>query len=645
MGWTKNIGESLGRELAVWRVGALPGLLVIALVVAVRLVGGLQFFERFALDYMLRLRFPEPTDERILVVGINEQDIRQLGYPISDQTLATLLQSLERYQPSVIGLDIFRDMPMEPGHAGLVNVFRTNQNIIGIEKILDSQTSLSINPPPALPADQIGFVDAVLDTDGYLRRSLLGATDANEQYKFSLTLRLAERYLATHGVTLTNGIRDPVAMRFGNVELTRFQANTGGYVGADAGGNQILINFRSGAEPFHQVSMQEVLTGQVPADWIRDRVVLVGYTALSVKDTVSSVTASRTNPGLVFGVEIQAHAVSQIVSAVLDGRALLQVWPEGWEYFWIIVWGGIGISLGRFIRSPFKLLLGLGVAVAILISICYGLLLLSWWVPLVPALLVLMLNGTGLTAALFYQHTQDLKARLHDRQLAIDETFDAIHNGPLQTLAQLLRNTQDQALSTEQLHTDLARLNRELRAVYDTVQIETLADGKTFYLNSDLKLNLDHPMHEVLYEVYTHTLSRDLPCFKTLKLKVTTFDEMDERFLRIEQKRGLCRFLEEALCNVGKHAAGVTRLDVICKQEKNQNVICVIDNGIPDVMPDESQRFVAGRGTQQARELARQLGGTFQRNPVEKLASPSASVQGTVCQLTWSVSKPWFWRF
>lgn len=645
MGWTKNIGESLGRELAVWRVGALPGLLVIALVVAVRLVGGLQFFERFALDYMLRLRFPEPTDERILVVGINEQDIRQLGYPISDQTLATLLQSLERYQPSVIGLDIFRDMPMEPGHAGLVNVFRTNQNIIGIEKILDSQTSLSINPPPALPSDQIGFVDAVLDTDGYLRRSLLGATDANEQYKFSLTLRLAERYLATHGVTLTNGIRDPVAMRFGNVELTRFQANTGGYVGADAGGNQILINFRSGAEPFHQVSMQEVLTGQVPADWIRDRVVLVGYTALSVKDTVSSVTASRTNPGLVFGVEIQAHAVSQIVSAVLDGRALLQVWPEGWEYFWIIVWGGIGISLGRFIRSPFKLLLGLGVAVAILISICYGLLLLSWWVPLVPALLVLMLNGTGLTAALFYQHTQDLKARLHDRQLAIDETFDAIHNGPLQTLAQLLRNTQDQALSTEQLHTDLARLNRELRAVYDTVQIETLADGKTFYLNSDLKLNLDHPMHEVLYEVYTHTLSRDLPCFKTLKLKVTTFDEMDERFLRIEQKRGLCRFLEEALCNVGKHAAGVTRLDVICKQEKNQNVICVIDNGIPDVMPDESQRFVAGRGTQQARELARQLGGTFQRNPVEKLASPSASVQGTVCQLTWSVSKPWFWRF
>lgn len=645
MGWTKNIGESLGRELAVWRVGALPGLLVIALVVAVRLVGGLQFFERFALDYMLRLRFPEPTDERILVVGINEQDIRQLGYPISDQTLATLLQSLERYQPSVIGLDIFRDMPMEPGHAGLVNVFRTNQNIIGIEKILDSQTSLSINPPPALPSDQIGFVDAVLDTDGYLRRSLLGATDANEQYKFSLTLRLAERYLATHGVTLTNGIRDPVAMRFGNVELTRFQANTGGYVGADAGGNQILINFRSGAEPFHQVSMQEVLTGQVPADWIRDRVVLVGYTALSVKDTVSSVTASRTNPGLVFGVEIQAHAVSQIVSAVLDGRALLQVWPEGWEYFWIIVWGGIGISLGRFIRSPFKLLLGLGVAVAILISICYGLLLLSWWVPLVPALLVLMLNGTGLTAALFYQHTQDLKARLHDRQLAIDETFDAIHNGPLQTLAQLLRNTQDQALSTEQLHTDLARLNRELRAVYDTVQIETLADGKTFYLNSDLKLNLDHPMHEVLYEVYTHTLSRDLPCFKTLKLKVTTFDEMDERFLRIEQKRGLCRFLEEALCNVGKHAAGVTRLDVVCKQEKNQNVICVIDNGIPDVMPDESQRFVAGRGTQQARELARQLGGTFQRNPVEKLASPSASVQGTVCQLTWSVSKPWFWRF
>ena len=136
---------------------------------------------------------------------------------------------------------------------------------------------------------------------------------------------------------------------------------------------------------------------------------------------------------------MQAHAVSQIVSAVLDRRPLLQSWSEGWEYVWIVVWGLLGLSLGRFIQSPALLLLGLGLASASLISISYGALLWGWWLPVVPALLVLVLNGAGLTAALFYRYKQALQARVSDRQLIIDHTFNAIHNGPLQTLAQLMR--------------------------------------------------------------------------------------------------------------------------------------------------------------------------------------------------------------
>ena len=42
----------------------------------------------------------------------------------------------------------------------------------------------------------------------------------------------------------------------------------------------------------------------------------------------------------------------------------------------------------------------------------------------------------------------------------------------------------------------------------------------------------------------------------------------------------MCRFLEEALFNVGKYAKEATRLKVICTQEQAQNIIRVEDNGI-----------------------------------------------------------------
>ncbi|MBD2088927.1 CHASE2 domain-containing protein [Microcoleus sp. FACHB-1515] len=616
------------QELKIWRIGALPGLLVIALVIAARFTGNLQNAEWFAFDLLLRSRPSEPTDDRILIVGIDEVDIRQMKtYPIPDREIAKLIQTLQQHQPAVIGLDIFRDFAVEPGHLQLENLLRSNPNIIGVERVLESETAIA--PPEALPPEQVGFADAVLDQDGFLRRSLLGIPISAEEFKVSLTIRLAERYLAKQNITLENGIQDPLAMRFGDAELTRFQANAGGYVSADAGGIQTLINFRSGDRPFHFVPLRDVTSGQVPDDWIRDRIVLIGITAVSFKDVVNTAAVRGNNPGLVNGVEVQAHAISQIISAALDNRPLLKVWPDSWEYVWIVGWGLFGISLGRVIRSPLKLVAGLAIACCVLVSICYGLLMAGWWLPLVPAFLVLFLNGAGITAALFYRHEQNLRARLRDRQLIIDQTFDAIHNGPLQTLAKLLRQSEMQ--SSNSLQTDLKVLNRELREVYDSMRREALVQGDRFHLSSNQELDLNLPLHEVLFEVYEYTLERDLPYFQQIKLNITTFEPLDDRALTVEQKRGICRFLEEALCNVGKHAKDVTRLDVICKLESDKNLIRIVDNGMGD--RDYFNLDHVGRGTQQAKELARELGGQFQRS--------SRPPQGTICELAWPPGKPW----
>ena len=635
--------SAIKTEIATWRRGALPGLIVIASVMIARLTGSLQFLELVMFDQFLRLRPPEPMDDRIVIVGITEADIKRTkAYPIPDGEIANLLKRLQTYQPAAIGLDIVRDIPVEPGHAELTSLFRASQNVIGVEVALPDRSGFTVAPPPALSPEQVGFADTVLDADGYQRRSLLGAHNPQQEYRFSFTIRVAERYLATQGIELENGIRDADAMRFGSTELTRVQPNFGGYVRADAGGNQILLNVRSGATPFRVLSLAQIQSGQVNPAWLRGRIVLIGVMSFSVKDLAGSGAIAGINPGRIYGVEMQAHATSQILSAVLDQRPLLQVWAKEWEYLWIGAWGLLGLSLGRFGRSPWKILFRFGVVSVSLIGICYWLMLLGWWVPIVP---VLLLNGTGLTAVLFYRHEQELRLRLEERQFVIEQTFNAIHSGPMQTLVGILRTAQGQTPPPPFL-LDLQRLSQELRAVYGSVQREVIDEASRFQMGSAIELALQAPLHELLYKVYCNTLEQGLPYLKTIKHKIVQFDPLNTSHLRLEHKRGLCRFLEEALCNVGKHAIGATRLTVICTQEGNQQVIRVMDNGTGrssdeldqdrEAVQDLNAKIQSsGLGTQLAKNLAKQLGGAFRRYPNQP--------RGTVCELMWSAKRRWLW--
>lgn len=611
----------------------LPEVTVIAAIVLVRLAGGLQYLEWAALDKALRLRPTEPPDDRVVIVGIQEPDIRGAGkYPIPDQTLAQLINQLQTYKPAAIGVDIFRDLPVEPGHQALVRAFQA-KNIIAVHKVSPGQSDFTVKPPASVSSEQLGFADFYLDDDGKLRRGLLGTPDNDGNYQFSLAIQLAALYLAPRGMSLDNGIKDPIAMRFGTTEIPRFQPNSGSYVNADAGGNQTLINFRNRRHPFRFITLTDLQKGVNP-DWLRGKIVLIGYTAPSVKDLITSNTIMTDNPALIYGVEMHAHIVSQIVSGVLDGRPFLYTWWDGFEYIWIVFWGAIGIAIGRLIRSPWVSILWLVISGAGLIAISYGLLLLGWWIPIVPAFLVLLINGAMLAA--FYRYDEALRSRLEDRQNIIDQTFDTIHSGPLQTLAQLLRKLKGEGVPADQLLVKLEQLNRELRDVYDAVRREALSDAHRVYLEHERELDLQRPLHKILYDIYTTVVEREFPGFQTIKLKIVKFDVLDERGLTTEQKRGLCRFLEEAVCNVGKHAIDPTRVEVTCAQIEGCNVIRVADNGSHDARSHKLQSSIkGGMGTRRGEDLAKQLGGKFQRIP--------NSPKGTICELVWMPKKPWFW--
>ena len=280
-----------------------------------------------------------------------------------------------------------------------------------------------------------------------------------------------------------------------------------------------------------------------------------------------------------------------------------------------------------------------GVAGMVLIGACYTLMALGRWWGSTLALVVMGLNIAGVSGVIWRRYRQAERSRLGERRREIEQTLERIHNGPLQNLAIVLRKIREPEATLEQIYIELEGLDQELRAVYETVREESMRESRRLHLSRERELDLQSPTNRSLYEVYEYTLRRQFPCFRTLKFKFIEFEAIDESGLTVAEKSGLCRFLEEALCNVGKHAVGVTQLEVVCKPEQGQNVIRVIDNGSGIETASEAagahprRRRTKGRGGQQGRELARRLGGHFRRLPNRP--------QGTICELRWPSRKPW----
>ncbi|PPS42688.1 CHASE2 domain-containing protein [Chroococcidiopsis sp. TS-821] len=393
--------KQLRNRRRVW----LTALSVTCCILLLRYLGVIQSLEWAALDQFFRLRPPEPTDERIAIVAIEETDLQSIGkWPIPDSIIAQLLQQLHHYQPRVIGLDLYRDLPVEPGNEQLQKVYQSIPNLIGIEKLAD-QYSAAVLPPPILSQqDRVGFNNVILDADGKVRRSLLYWTADETTYE-SFALKLALSYLAAQGIT-PQPAENLKYLQLGKSVFPCFKRNDGGYARADDGGYQIIANFRHTQTSFRTVSLTDVLTHKVPAEWFRDRIVLIGSTAPSLKDFFFTPYSSgfftpAAQP--IAGVELHANFVSQILDAALDGRPVIQVWSKWTESWWIFTWTLVGASLSWRWRKPIQFVLSLAIAGVLLVGITYIAFIGGWWLPVVPPLLGIAGCAVAIASHIAYQ--------------------------------------------------------------------------------------------------------------------------------------------------------------------------------------------------------------------------------------------------
>ncbi len=370
----------------------IAGVVVTGLLLGVRQLGWLQPLELAAFDLMVRLRPDESPDSRLLVVEITEQDIDNLKqYPVSDQVLAKVLGELERYQPRAIGVDLARNVPVEPGHTELLARFQSPK-LIAITNIGNTESE-RVPPPPTVPEERIGFSDIVTDPDGVIRRYLMYASIDETTTLYSFSLQLALAYLAQQNISLQ--VTETNELQLNKTQFTRLLFNSGGYQTIDAQGYQILLNYRSAQNVARTVTFTQVLNGQIDPNWVKDKIVLIGANSPTVKDSFYTPYSAteRGNPDMA-GVLLHAQMVSQILSAVLDDRPQFWFWPEWVEVFWIAGWSLVcGVLVAR-IHNPLILALSGITGVSVLWGSFMLLFIQAGWIPVAAPAIASIVTGT-----------------------------------------------------------------------------------------------------------------------------------------------------------------------------------------------------------------------------------------------------------
>lgn len=426
-------------------------------VLGLQFTGSLQLLEWVVLDQWFRLRPPEALSIPITLITISEADISSLKHwPISDARLAELLRQIKQARPALIGLDLYRNLPVPPGHAELQQVFSTTPNLIGIQQAIGNGngTDPAVPPPPKLQTlNQVTINDIHLDADGKVRRNLLSVqVGQDERVLDSLGTRLALDYLKRYQIRISSAGSSPDQrrLRLGKAYFQPLQPLEGGYVRVDNRGYQILSNFLRVPGGFPTVTLTDVLEHKISPNLFQDRIVLIGSIAKSSGNDRFYTPFTVNSSQAWAGVELHANVAAQLIASALYGRPLLRGVAEVGEWGWIFLWSGVGAGLGWSLRT----LRGGGLAALIslgsLLALAYGLFLLGWWIVVVSPLLSLLtaaLIGRGYWEWYILQQTnQILEQKVEERTQELLEKNDALEhartaleqaNLSLQRLAQL----------------------------------------------------------------------------------------------------------------------------------------------------------------------------------------------------------------
>jgi adenylate cyclase len=393
---------------------------ILLLILGLRFAGLSETLELLAYDELVLFRsVASDIPQRVVQIGITEDDIHRFGWPLSDRMLAETIRRLHRAGPAAIGIDMFRPLPIGEGTQLLTDTIISVPEVIWAD--LFGQSGSDAAPAPAIiqASRRNGFADFVADRGGVVRRAPLYLNDRQHREE-ALSLRLARLYLAAHNIVPhpdANGY-----LTLGHVVLPPLSKPLGGYASnVDTRGYQIFLEFR-GSNRVESFSLASLFDGRMPDDLIRGRIVLVGWTTGSVKDFVGTplnVTADRE----MFGVTLQSLFAEQLLGTALDGITPTRALSRSAEVILIalMVLGGGGA--GTLLRNSIQFGTAMVAGTLVILAVCATAFVHGIWLPVLP-----MASGwvlAGLSAAAAITHVE------RTQRILLMRLFSAHVSGPI----------------------------------------------------------------------------------------------------------------------------------------------------------------------------------------------------------------------
>ncbi|SIT39742.1 Integral membrane sensor signal transduction histidine kinase [Paraburkholderia ribeironis] len=339
-----RLGRRAGwRFLFEWLSVGCFGIVVILLCSLGRLSAGV---DQLVYDRFLSLR-TQPLLTDIVMIEIDNASIAQLGrWPWPRSVHAKLLEEIAKAGPAAVIFDVLFT-EANPEDEQLAHAIALSPTYLPVLLTAPDASGRRVAIEPAAPLAQaaagLGHINLEVDSDGIVRSVAQYEGDAGSRWP-QLMVPVADA--VERGTLRLN----PAPRRPAQLEAASRSRRDDGDEG------RFLIPFGLNAENYTKLSFASVLAGDVQADKLRGRIVVIGVTASGLYDRFATPVSGDLGP--LPGVYIHAD----VLDTLLTGR---EIEPAG---RWVVLAASLlplaALLAGFLVLSPLRSLLltvGLGV--------------------------------------------------------------------------------------------------------------------------------------------------------------------------------------------------------------------------------------------------------------------------------------------